>query len=184
MPSGKLIIKKYPNRRLYDTESSRYVTLKDVSSLIRSGRQVVALDAKTDENVTAFILTQIIMESAKRRNSLLPESLLHLLIRFGDDLLSEFFDNYLEKTLQSYLMYKKGLEEQFRICLEMGMDLSTIAERMLSRRAPFPMPPAGPARPEPEPNERPSGEAASGKAPSAAPASAKASKYPAGKKTG
>jgi polyhydroxyalkanoate synthesis repressor PhaR len=133
----KIVLKKYPNRRLYDTEHSTYVTLRDVARMIREGRHVQVLDAKTEEDVTAFILTQIIMERARNHNSLLPVSLLHLLIRSGEDVLSEFFDKYLERTLQTYLNYKQSVDEQIRICLELGMDMSTITERLFTERSGF-----------------------------------------------
>ncbi len=134
MNTERITIKKYPNRRLYNTETSSYVTLKDVEEMIREGRQVLVTDAKTDKDVTAFILTQIVMERAKRQHSILPVSLLHLLIRFGEDTLNEFFENYLEQTIHSYLNYKKSLDEQFRICLELGIDLSSIAERFFMEK--------------------------------------------------
>jgi polyhydroxyalkanoate synthesis repressor PhaR len=67
-----LMLKKYSNRRLYDTRNSCYVTLEDVAGMIRSGEQVQISDASTGEDVTAFILTQIVLEAAKRKNSLLP----------------------------------------------------------------------------------------------------------------
>jgi polyhydroxyalkanoate synthesis repressor PhaR len=138
MDSNKVTLKKYPNRRLYDTEKSAYVTLKDVAEMIREGREVEVIDVKTDEEVTAFILTQIIMENAKRQNSLLPAPFLHLVIRFGEDLLSEFFEKYLERAIQSYLAYRKNMDEQLRICLEMGMDLSSLTERVIRDRPGFP----------------------------------------------
>ena len=61
----KVLLKKYANWRLYDTEQSKYVTLTEVTQLIRNGRQVEVIDAKTKEDVTAFILTQILLEQAK-----------------------------------------------------------------------------------------------------------------------
>jgi len=134
----KLTFKKYPNRRLYDTENSTYVTLSDVADVVRKGRQVEVIDLKTNEDVTAFILTQIIMEQVKRNNSILPVSLLHLIIRFGDDVLSEFFEKYLEKAIENYLVYKKNMEEQFRICLELGMDFSNLTEKILKEHTPPP----------------------------------------------
>lgn len=134
--SQKLILKKYPNRRLYDTENSTYVTLKDVEDIIKHGRQVEVIDVKTNENVTAFILTQIMTEQAKK-NTVLPVSLLHLLIRFGENVLSDFFQNYLEKAIESYLMYKKTMDEQFKICLELGMDFSNMAKKTMQDISPF-----------------------------------------------
>ncbi len=135
--SHKVTLKKYPNRRLYDTEHSTYITLTDVSGMIKEGRQVEVIDVKSNEDVTAFILTQIIMEQAKRNTSLLPVSLLHLIIRFGEGVLSEFFEKYLEQTIQSYLSYKKTMDEQFKICIELGMDFSVMAKKTIKDLTPF-----------------------------------------------
>ncbi len=77
---GKVVLKKYSNRRFYDTERNAYVTLNHVGDLIRQGRQVEVNDASTQEDVTAFVLTQIVLEEAKKKNLLLPVSLLHLSI--------------------------------------------------------------------------------------------------------
>lgn len=125
----KLTLKKYPNRRLYDTENSTYVTLNDVADIVKQGREVEVIDIRTGQDVTAFILTQILMENAKQNNFLLPVSLLHLIIRFGENVLGDFFDTYLEQSIRSYLSYKKSMEEQFKICLELGIDFSEIAQK-------------------------------------------------------
>lgn len=118
-----LLLKKYANRRLYDTEKSAYITLSQLSEIIRKGRQVKVIDAKTEEDVTAFILTQVIVEEARRNNSLLPVTLLHLIIQYGGNVLAEFFDKYLEVTIRNYLAYRSALDQQFRNWLEMGRDL-------------------------------------------------------------
>jgi polyhydroxyalkanoate synthesis repressor PhaR len=102
-----IVIKKYPNRRLYNTENSIYVTLSQVADLIKSGRRVKVIDAKSEEDVTAFILTQIIMEQARSRNWVLPTSLLHTFIQYGDTVLNDFFEKYIEKTIKNYLVYRK-----------------------------------------------------------------------------
>ncbi len=135
--SRKITLRKYPNRRLYDTENSTYVNLRDVETLIKQGRQVEVVDVKTNEDVTAFILTQIIMEQVKKNNEMLPSSLLHLIIRFGEDVLSDFFSSHLEKTVQSYLNYKKTMDEQFKIYIELGMDFSSIAKKTMKEMSPF-----------------------------------------------
>lgn len=122
---------------MYDTENSTYITLTDVAGMIKQGRQVEVVDVKSNEDVTAFILTQIIMEQAKRNTSLLPVSLLHLIIRFGEGVLSEFFEKYLEQTIQSYLSYKKTMDEQFKICIGLGMDFSVIAKKTIKDLTPF-----------------------------------------------
>jgi polyhydroxyalkanoate synthesis repressor PhaR len=78
------IIRKYPNRRLYDTAGGRYVNLDDIASLVRSGEDVQVLDAKTGEDVTRVVLTQIIVEDAKDRGATLPLELLRQLILITD----------------------------------------------------------------------------------------------------
>jgi polyhydroxyalkanoate synthesis repressor PhaR len=130
-----VVLKKYSNRRLYDTRKSRYVTLEDVSAMIRSGDQVQIQDAATGEDVTAFILTQIVLEVAKRRDSLLPVSVLHLIIRFGDNVLSEFFEKYFQKTIQNYMATKKAFDQQFGQWLDMGLDMSRRMPEMISGTA-------------------------------------------------
>jgi polyhydroxyalkanoate synthesis repressor PhaR len=121
----KVLLKKYPNRRLYNTEASEYVTLHQISNIIKEGRQIQVIDTKTEEDVTAFILTHIILEEAKKKNALLPPPLLHLIIRYGENVLGEFFEKYLELTIQNYLAYKSSLDEQFKMWLGKGMDISS-----------------------------------------------------------
>jgi polyhydroxyalkanoate synthesis repressor PhaR len=133
----RLLLKKYANRRLYDTEKSKYVTLTQVANVIREGRQVEVVDAKTKEDVTAFILTQIILEEAKNRNVLMPASLLHLVIQYGGNVLQEFFDNHLQQTIKSYLTYKKTADEQFSKWLDMGMDFTNMAQKTMAGMPPF-----------------------------------------------
>ena len=128
----KLRLKKYTNRRLYDTERSAYVTLDDVLQVIRQGRRVEVVDAKTGEDVTAFTLTQIILEESRKKNSLLPVPLLHLIIQYGETVLGEFFDHHLEQTLKSYLSYKAAAGEQFRKWLSLGMDFSKMTQTSIA----------------------------------------------------
>ncbi len=125
----KVVLKKYANRRIYDSDKSAYITLQQVSEIIKEGRQVEVIDAQTQEDVTSFILTQIIVEEAKNKKALLPVPLLHLVIQYGDGVLSEFFEKYLEMTIKNYLAYKMAFDEQFRKWLEMGRDFSTLAQR-------------------------------------------------------
>lgn len=124
-----VILKKYANRRLYDTEASAYVTLQEVTDMIRSGRQVQVLEAKTKEDVTGFILTQIVLEEARKKNALLPVPLLHLIIQFGDNLLGDFFGSYLQQIIQAYLSQKAAVEDQFKDWIGMGMNFSEMARK-------------------------------------------------------
>ena len=127
-----LLLKKYSNRRLYDTEKSAYVTLDHVMQAIRQGRRVAVVDAKSGEDVTAFILTQIILEESRKKNSLLPVPLLHLIIQYGENILSEFFEKYLEQTIKNYLSYKAMADDQFRKWLHLGMDVSTLTKQSMT----------------------------------------------------
>jgi len=130
-------IKKYPNRRLYNTEKSIYITLQDVSDLIKKGSRIEVVDAKTGEDVTAFILTQIIMNKAKDANSLLPVSLLHLVIQYGENILHEFFDKHLEKSMENYLEYRKTMDDQIQAYFGMGIDFSNLAKKTLKTMGPM-----------------------------------------------
>lgn len=135
--SDKVQLKKYANRRLYDTERSVYVTLEAIAAMIRQGREVVVTDAQTDEDVTAFILTQIVLEEARKKNILLPVPLLHMMIRHGDRLLGEFFEKHLSQTLQNFLTYKSLADEQFQKWLQVGADLSQKTARPMPETNPF-----------------------------------------------
>ncbi len=131
MPN-KVTLKKYANRRLYDMEKSAYVTLNQVADLIRQGRQVEVIDAKTNEDVTAFILTQIILEEAKNKNFLLPIPVLHLIIQYGDNILGDFFEKYLQQMITTYVAHKNAVDDQFKKWLEMGFDYSTMAQKTMT----------------------------------------------------
>ena len=123
----ELLIKKYSNRRLYDTEQSAYMSLADLAERIREGRQVKVIDAQTEEDVTAYILTQILLEEAKSKNLLLPVPLLTLFIQYGEGMLSEFFEKYLEQVLNNYIAYKKTLDDQLKVWLDVGSDFTAMA---------------------------------------------------------
>ncbi len=135
--TDRIVLKKYANRRLYDTHKSAYVTLAEVADSIRQGRSVSAFDAKTKEDVTAFVLTQIVLEEVKNKNALLPVPLLHIIIRYGENVLQDFFNNYLEQTINAYLTYKRQADEQFQKWLDVGMDISGMAQESISRLNPF-----------------------------------------------
>lgn len=125
---GTTVLKKYSNRRLYDTGQSKYVTLGDVRELIREGQWVQIVDANTQQDVTAFILTQIVLEQARSKNILLPVPLLHLIIQYGDNVLHDFFERYLQQVIEAYLEYRKSVDEQFKNWLELGSELSRVTQ--------------------------------------------------------
>lgn len=101
-----MLVKKYGNRRLYDTESSRYITLEDLTVAIRDGAEAKVVDAKTGQDLTQVTLTQIIMEG-RGGEKILPAPLLHQLIRLGDDALADFLGRYVQAALELYLTARK-----------------------------------------------------------------------------
>lgn len=132
-----IVLKKYANRRLYDTTRSAYVTLEEVAEMVRQGRVVRAVDAKTKEDVTAFVLTQIVLEEARKKKALLPVPLLHMIIRYGDNVLVDFFDQYLEQIVRNYLEYKSTVDEQFKKWLDFGAGMSDLTHKSMASMAPF-----------------------------------------------
>ncbi|HKH97778.1 MAG TPA: polyhydroxyalkanoate synthesis regulator DNA-binding domain-containing protein [Candidatus Sulfotelmatobacter sp.] len=102
MPPSVIVIKKYGNRRLYDTAGSRYVNLDDLAAHIRAGREVRVVDAKTGKDLTRVILTQIITEDAKDRPTGLPLELLRQLIIASDEVRQEFLMWYLKSAFDTY----------------------------------------------------------------------------------
>jgi len=135
--ADRVVIKKYNNRRLYDTEKNAYVTLAALAETIKKGRQIEVIDAQTKEDVTAFTLTQIVLEEAKSKQFLLPVPLLHLMIRFGETVLSEFFEKYLQQVVRNYLAYKTSVDAQFAKWLDLGAQLSQQAPQIAPPLNPF-----------------------------------------------
>ncbi len=108
-PRVPSIIKKYSNRRLYDTDLSRYVTLDELAGKIREGGEVRVVDAKSGEDLTQATLAQLILESPTAR--LLPVGLLHRLLRMQDDAIAEFFSSYVTWALDVYLAARGGAQQ-------------------------------------------------------------------------
>lgn len=102
MKPSVILIKKYGNRRLYDTASSRYVNLDDLAAHIRAGRDVRVVDAKSGQDLTRVILTQIITEDAKGKPTGLPLELLRQLIIASDEVRQEFLMWYLKSAFDAY----------------------------------------------------------------------------------
>jgi len=100
--AGVVIIKRYENRKLYDTSRSVYVTLEDVATLIREGKEVQVVDAKTGEDLTKSTLALIILEEERQKKNLLPLSLMYQLIKYGE-LVQGTFQEYLSTGFETLL---------------------------------------------------------------------------------
>ncbi len=103
-----VLIKKYGNRRLYDTSDSRYVTLDELAQKIRRGSDLRIVDAQTGEDLTQATLTQLVLETGNAAK-FLPVQLLTQMIRLSDDSLAEFFSRYVTGALDVYLQAKRGI---------------------------------------------------------------------------
>lgn len=111
-----VVIKKYANRRLYNTQTSVYVTLDDLCEMVKEGTEFVVVDAKTTEDLTKQVLTQIIFEQESRGENLLPVSFLRNLIGFYDDSIKDFVPHYLDSSMQTFLKNQEKMREM------MGME--------------------------------------------------------------
>ena len=110
----RLEIKKYPNRRYYDATHSRHLTLDEIRSLIQQGYDIKVVDAKTSADITAQVLTQILLEHDTAKLDSLPVPLLVRLIQMNDQLIKDFIEKYFNQALQSFVGYQKQVEEQIR----------------------------------------------------------------------
>jgi polyhydroxyalkanoate synthesis repressor PhaR len=115
------VIKKYANRRLYDTGTSTYVTLEDLAAMVKRGEDFVVSDAKSGEDITRPVLTQIIFEQeGKDGQSLLPIAFLRQLIRFYGDSMQMLVPSYLEFSIDKLTKDQQKLREQFTSVLPSG----------------------------------------------------------------
>ncbi|HKD86286.1 MAG TPA: polyhydroxyalkanoate synthesis regulator DNA-binding domain-containing protein [Terriglobales bacterium] len=113
MNGDRIVIKKYANRRLYDTSNSRYINLEDIAALVRNGKDVQVLDAATGEDITRVTLTQIIVEDAKGQPAGLPLELLRQLIVTTDHVGQEFIMWYLKSAFDTYQKVQNSVQDRF-----------------------------------------------------------------------
>ena len=131
---GAIIIKKYANRRLYNTESSSYITLEHLAAMTREGREFKVVDAKTDEDITHNILTQIIMEEEGRGDQpMLPVNFLRQLIAMYGDSMQAMVPGYLEASMDSF----RRNQAQFKSAVEGAFAGSPFAEMAKRNMAMF-----------------------------------------------
>jgi polyhydroxyalkanoate synthesis repressor PhaR len=112
MKSSVVRIKKYGNRRLYDTAGSRYVNLDDIAAFIREGKEVQVVDAKTGRDLTRVTLTQVITEDAKDKPTGLPLELLRQLIMASDEVRQEFLMWYLKSAFDTYQKVQDTVQDR------------------------------------------------------------------------
>jgi len=111
--SPKVTIKKYANRRLYDTESSTYITLDRLAEMVREGREFEVVDARSGEDITRQVLTQIIVEEESRGSTMLPVGFLRQLIGLYGNSMQGVVPQYLEAAMDAFKRNQKAMSEAF-----------------------------------------------------------------------
>jgi len=108
-PPAPVIVKKYANRRLYNTESSSYITLDNLAEMVRHDRDFVVYDAKSGEDITRSVLTQIIVEEEGKGKAMLPTNFLRQLIGFYGDNMQSVVPRYLEQAMSSFAKQQESM---------------------------------------------------------------------------
>jgi polyhydroxyalkanoate synthesis repressor PhaR len=122
--SGQTIIKKYANRRLYNTGTSAYITLDDLAKMTREGHDFIVVDAKSNEDITHNVLTQIIMDEESRGETMLPSNFLRQLISMYGDSMQSMVPQYLEASMESF----RRNHSQFREAIEGAISKTPFGE--------------------------------------------------------
>src|SRR5665213_3107438 len=112
-PGERIVIQKYANRRLYNKAASSYITLDDLSTMVKEGVDFVVHDAKSGEDITRKVLTQIIFEEESKGQNLLPIQFLRQLIRFYGDSMQALLPSYLELSLDNFTRHQDRLRTEF-----------------------------------------------------------------------
>src|SRR5580765_7252361 len=133
---GSRIVRKYANRRLYDTAAGKYVNLEEIATLVRNGEDVQVVDAKTGEDVTRVVLTQIIVEDAKDQPSGLPLELLRQLIMASDRAGQEFIMWYLNSAFDAYRKVQEGVQTRLSDVRSAALSPLTIMRNLLTAQVP------------------------------------------------
>src|ERR687887_98309 len=107
------VIKRYSNRKLYDTQESRYVTLEEIEEMIRGGKEISVVDASTGEDLTSVTLAQIILENERNRRAALPSAFLHQLVKHGEAW-QDFVQRSMRSSLEGLISSQREMDRVFR----------------------------------------------------------------------
>ena len=135
-PSGPRVLKKYPNRRLYDTRNSSYITLADVKQMVLAAQHFVVRDAKTGEDLTRSILLQIILEEETGGVPIFSAQMLAQIIRFYGHAMQGMMGSYLEKNLQTFTDIQNRLAEQSKGLYDPAKQSPELWSQFLNGQAP------------------------------------------------
>jgi polyhydroxyalkanoate synthesis repressor PhaR len=135
MKNPEVLIRKYSDRRLYDTGASRYVTLGDIARMVRDGMEVRVVDGRTGKDITHIIMTQIIVEDAKERNIALPLQLLTQLVRASDKATHDFLSWYLDNAFELYKKAQSTVNTGLTEAKKMALNPLDFVSNLLGSRA-------------------------------------------------
>jgi polyhydroxyalkanoate synthesis repressor PhaR len=133
----RLEIRKYPNRRYYDTTHSRHVTLEEIYTMIRDGWEVRVVDSKTGQDITAKVLAQIIIELDPPKLDVFPVPLLHRLLRSNEQLVNDFIQKYFNAPLSAFLDSHRNFEQSLRQAMGLQLPTPTVADWAKMMWGPF-----------------------------------------------
>jgi polyhydroxyalkanoate synthesis repressor PhaR len=129
--SNQLIIKRYGNRRLYNTETRSYINYQELAKIVRDGADVQVIDSTSKEDVTKAVLIQVILEEEKNSKTVLPTEFLFQLLRTREDSVQDFFKNHLSASFNAYLKTKEEFDNRFRTMLEMATSAPQMWEKLI-----------------------------------------------------
>lgn len=129
--SDALVIKRYGNRRLYNTETKTYVNYSDLARIVRDGSDIQVIDSTTGEDVTKAVLIQLILEEEKNKKTILPTEFLFQLLRSREESMQDFIKNHLAASFNAYLKTKEEFDNRFRTMLEMATAAPQMWEKLI-----------------------------------------------------
>jgi polyhydroxyalkanoate synthesis repressor PhaR len=129
--SDVLTIKRYGNRRLYNTETKSYVNYGELAGIVRDGHDVRVIDSTSGEDVTKAVLIQVILEEEKKNKTVLPTEFLFQLLRVREESVRDFFKNHLAASFNAYLKTREEFDNRFRAMLEMAAAAPQMWEKLI-----------------------------------------------------
>jgi polyhydroxyalkanoate synthesis repressor PhaR len=132
-----ILIKRYPNRRLYDTQASQYITLEDLAGLLAEGREVQVVDSKDGQDLTRRVLVQVLLlDEQAHKLDCLPVDFLRTLIRLKDPSMMKLFEHYVGTTLQTFTIAQQAMQQNLELLQKMAPAPTELIGNLINRLRP------------------------------------------------
>ncbi|MFV0388466.1 MAG: polyhydroxyalkanoate synthesis regulator DNA-binding domain-containing protein [Pyrinomonadaceae bacterium] len=128
---GGLVVKRYSNRRLYNTETKKHVSYIELLKIVRNGVDIKVIDSQSGEDVTKVVLIQMILEEEKSDKTVLPTEFLFQVIRSSESSLQDFFKNHLPVSYAAYLRTREEFDARFRTMMELAFSAPQTLEKLI-----------------------------------------------------